>query len=75
LLQYNDALTSGDPCCYRQGGTNTCNTSIMCNDVSGAGCCLIYGTDATTGGSRCCLRDAGQSGEDAECRTLLAESR
>jgi len=75
LLEYNDALASGDPCCYRQGGTNTCNTSIMCNDLSGAGCCLIYGTDTTTGGSRCCLYDAGKFGEDAECRTLLAQSR
>lgn len=75
LLEYNEALASSDPCCYWQGGTNTCNTSIMCNDLSGAGCCLIYGTDATTGGSRCCLYDAGKFGEDAECRTLLAQSR
>jgi hypothetical protein len=74
LLEYNDALASGDPCCYRQGGTNTCNTSIMCNDRSGAGCCLIYGTDSTTGGSRCCLYDAGELGDD-DCRALLAQSR
>src|SRR5450432_469745 len=55
LLQYNDALVSGDPCCYRQGGRNVCDQSISCNDRSGAGCCLIYGTENTSGNSRCCL--------------------
>jgi hypothetical protein len=74
MLEYNDALASGDPCCYRQGSANTCNTSIMCNDRSGTGCCLIYGTDSTTGGSRCCLYDAGRL-VDAECRALLAQLR
>jgi len=76
LLSYNDALVSGDPCCYRQGGANTCDETIACNAQSGSGCCLIYGTEATAGGQRCCLYDGGQYGDDAaECRTLLATAR
>jgi hypothetical protein len=76
LLAYNDALVSGDSCCYRKGGANTCNTAIACNARSGAGCCLLYGTEATAGGERCCLYDGGRYGDDAdECRTLLATGK
>jgi hypothetical protein len=76
LLEYNGALATGDPCCYRQGGKNTCDRSIKCNDASGTGCCLIYGTENTAGGGRCCLYEGGQLGDDpAECSVLLAQSR
>lgn len=76
LLSYNDALVSGDACCYRQGGKNSCDTSVSCNDRSGPGCCLIYGSESTAGGQRCCLYADGSYGDDAdECRTLLAQSR
>jgi hypothetical protein len=76
LLEYNSALAAGDACCYHQGGTNTCNPSIKCNDASGSGCCLIYGTDNTAGGGRCCLYESGDLGDNPdECRTLLAQSR
>jgi hypothetical protein len=47
----------------------------MCNDHSGTGCCLIYGTDSSTGGARCCLYDAAEVDVDADCRALLAQSR
>jgi hypothetical protein len=75
LLEYNDALVSAgaDTCCYRQGGTNNCHTITQCNDLSGAGCCLVYGTDNTAGGGRCCLYESGELGDDpTECQTLLA---
>ena len=76
LLEYNSALATGDACCYRQGGTNTCNRSTKCNDASGSGCCLIYGTENTAGGGRCCLYEGGQLGDDpTECSALLAQSR
>jgi hypothetical protein len=73
LLEYNTALASGDPCCYRKGGANTCNKAITCNEASGAGCCLIYGTDNTAGGERCCLySDGGSVDSAAECAQLLS---
>jgi hypothetical protein len=76
LLAYNDALVSGDSCCYRNGGSNACNKAIACNARSGSGCCLIYGTEATAGGERCCLYDGGRFGDAAdECRTLLASGK
>jgi hypothetical protein len=73
LLAYNDALVSGDSCCYRQGGSNLCDTSITCNDRSGGGCCLIYGTESTRNGERCCLyADGGAVDGAEECDQLLA---
>ncbi len=75
LLEYNDALVSAgaDTCCYRQGGANTCHSITKCNDLSGAGCCLVYGTENTSGGQRCCLYESGDLGDDpSECQTLLA---
>ncbi|HEY5282456.1 MAG TPA: hypothetical protein VIM14_06680 [Polyangia bacterium] len=72
LLAYNDALVSGDPCCYRKGAKNSCNTMIACNDRSGAGCCLIYGTESTRYGGRCCLYADGGAVDGAdECQQLL----
>lgn len=74
LLSYNSALvpSGGDLCCFRQGQDNQCNTGIQCNDLSGAGCCLIYGTESTAGGERCCLYENGQLGDGAdECKGLL----
>jgi len=76
LLEYNDALASGDACCYRQHGANTCDRSIKCNSASGSGCCVIYGTANTAGGSRCCLYESGDLGDNPdECSALLAQSR
>jgi|GEM_PF-5327219 len=76
LLAYNDALVTGDPCCYRQGGANTCDTSIACNDRSGAGCCLIYASESAGGEQRCCLYDSGEFGDDPDgCRKLLSAAR
>jgi len=75
LLEYNDALVSAgaDPCCYRQGGSNNCHAITQCNDLSGAGCCLVYGTENTAGGGRCCLYESGELGDDpGECQLLLA---
>jgi hypothetical protein len=75
LLAYNDALVpaGADACCYHQGGTNGCHTITQCNDLSGAGCCLVYGTENTAGGSRCCLYESGALGDDpSECQSLLA---
>lgn len=75
LLSYNTALVneSADPCCYRQGGSNRCDPQIQCNERSGVGCCLIYGTEATRGGQRCCrYEDGGAVDEPAECAELLA---
>jgi hypothetical protein len=74
LLEYNDALVpaGADTCCYRQGGTNGCHTITQCNDLSGAGCCLVYGTENTAGGGRCCLYESGELGDDpTECQALL----
>lgn len=76
LLFYNSALASGDPCCYRQNDTNTCDTSITCNEAAGEGCCLIYASQNTSGGQRCCLYVSGRYGDGAsECKQLLAQSR
>jgi len=75
LLEYNDALVAAgaDTCCYRQGGTNNCHGITQCNDLSGAGCCLVYGTENTAGGGRCCLYESGDLGDDpTECQGLLA---
>jgi hypothetical protein len=75
LLEYNDALVpaGSDACCYHQGGTNGCHTITQCNDLSGAGCCLVYGTENTAGGGRCCLYESGELGDDStECRSLLS---
>jgi hypothetical protein len=73
LLSYNTALVDGDPCCYRQGGKNQCDIGVTCNDRSGAGCCLIYGSEATEYGQRCCLyQDRGKVDGAAECSQLLA---
>jgi hypothetical protein len=73
LLAYNDALVSGDACCYYEGAKNLCDTSVVCNDRSGAGCCLIYGTEATRDGQRCCLyADGGAVDGSAECKQLLS---
>jgi hypothetical protein len=73
LLEYNDALVSGDPCCYRQGEANRCNPGIACNEASGDGCCLIYGTQATSFGGRCCLYADGSPVDGAqECQQLLS---
>lgn len=73
LLSYNTALADGDPCCYRKGGANTCNKAIACNERSGGGCCLIYGTENTAGGGRCCLyATGGRVDGAAECAALLA---
>jgi hypothetical protein len=73
LLSYNTALVSGDDCCYRKGAANTCDTGIKCNDRSGAGCCLIYGTENTSHGQRCCLYANGGNVDGAEeCDQLLA---
>jgi hypothetical protein len=73
LLSYNTALVSGDDCCYRKGAANTCDTRIKCNDRSGAGCCLIYGTENTSNGQRCCLyADGGNVDGAEECDQLLA---
>jgi len=75
LLEYNTALASGDPCCYHEGGANTCNKAIVCNERSGAGCCLIYGTENTAGGERCCLyADGGQVDSAPECAKLLSSA-
>jgi len=72
LLAYNDALVSGDPCCYRKGGKNSCSPSVVCNDRSGGGCCLIYGTESTRYGGRCCLYADGGAVDGAdECEQLL----
>jgi hypothetical protein len=73
LLEYNDALAVGDPCCYRAGSANTCNKNVQCNSQSGADCCLIYATDSTSYGERCCLyANGGQVDGAAECAQLLA---
>lgn len=73
LLEYNDALAVGDPCCYRAGSANTCNKNAQCNSQSGADCCLIYATDSTSYGERCCLyANGGQVDGAAECAQLLA---
>jgi len=75
LLSYNTALTDGDPCCYHKGAANTCNKAIVCNERSGAGCCLIYGTENTAGGERCCLyADGGQVDSAPECAKLLSSA-
>jgi len=78
LLSYNTALVAegADDCCYRKGGPNTCNTTIKCNERSGGGCCLIYGTENTTDGGRCCLYAGGGHVDGAEeCAQLLAAGR
>jgi len=73
LLAYNTALADGDPCCYREGGANTCDTGVRCNERSGGGCCLIYGTENTSDGQRCCLYANGGAVDGAdECARLLA---
>jgi hypothetical protein len=73
LIEYNSALASGDACCYRKGGANTCDATVTCNDRSGAGCCLIYGTANTSYGGRCCLYANGGNVDGAEeCDQLLA---
>jgi hypothetical protein len=73
LLEYNSALASGDPCCYRQGGANTCDATVRCNERSGAGCCLLYGTENSSNGQRCCLYANGGKVDGAdECAQLLA---
>jgi hypothetical protein len=76
LLEYNTALTSGDPCCYRKNGPNTCDRDTACNGLSGADCCLVYGTQNTSGGQRCCLYETGAPVDGSpECARLLGESR
>jgi hypothetical protein len=76
LLLYNDALVAGDACCYRMGGTNICDSSIACNELSGPDCCIIYASENTSGGQRCCLYESGKYGDDAsECQQLLSQSR
>jgi hypothetical protein len=81
LLEYNGALVAGDPCCYREAGANTCNTSIACNDRSGARCCLIYAAEGAGLGNTCCLYDSSvqyandESADASECQQLLSESR
>ncbi len=74
LLFYNSALVSGDPCCYRKGGVNRCDTSIACNERSGTDCCLIYAFDSPSYGNTCCLYSNGSSGGEntSECQSLLA---
>ncbi len=55
LLEYNGALTEGDPCCLAVGGQNTCDRNIECNDAAGENCCLIYSTNHTAIEQGCCL--------------------
>ena len=81
LLSYNSALVTGDPCCYREGAVNTCNTSIGCNDRAGRECCLLYASEGTQLGQTCCLYDnSGRDGKDvndyaSECQQLLSSDR
>jgi hypothetical protein len=73
LLEYNSALASGDACCYRKGGANTCDVNVQCNERSGQGCCLVYGTENTSFGQRCCLYAERRNVDGAgECDQLLA---
>jgi hypothetical protein len=80
LLSYNTALVpaGADPCCYRVGGTNTCDLAKTCNALSGAGCCILYASKYTAGGSGCCLYPDGKQPSTAagadrtqECAALL----
>ncbi len=78
LLSYNTALVAdgASDCCYRQGGANTCDVAIKCNEVSGGDCCLIYGTESTSYGEHCCLYATGRNVDGAEeCAQLLAAGR
>lgn len=84
LIEYNPALVaSGEStCCYRKGGTNSCDPTRACNARSGAGCCVLYGTSLAQTGANCCLHANGTPprsafGEDltAECQALIAEGR
>ena len=79
LLFYNEALVEGDPCCYREGSLNTCDTSIPCNTRSGGGCCLIYASERTGLGQTCCLHENsfpyGNADDPKECQQLLSQSR
>jgi hypothetical protein len=76
LLSYNTALASGDPCCYHQGGRNSCDQGVRCNDRSGAACCTIYASENTKNGQRCCRYEGGGSVDGAdECNDLLGAGR
>jgi hypothetical protein len=76
LLSYNTALASGDPCCYRQGGRNTCAEDVRCNERSGGSCCTLYASDSTRYGQRCCRYEGGGRVDGAEeCAALLGVDR
>jgi hypothetical protein len=59
LVEYNTALATGDPCCFAEGGANTCDLATKCNAASGAECCLFYATNNTVLGSSACCRYEG----------------
>ena len=61
LIEYNDALTTGDLCCLTVGGANTCDLKTQCNAQSGSDCCLFYSTENTTLGQTCCRYSNNQA--------------
>jgi len=73
LIEYNTALTTGDPCCLAVDGANTCDLSTQCNAASGAGCCLFYATDNTTMGQACCRYSGSSTPTSADGRDITSD--